>query len=337
MVDLAELKVPDEVVAAVEAIRGINPERIARADDLGRALAFTDAIAPMRKVVAFYEQIPVEHLAETSEQARKTILATSQRVLGLCMDVMAFDPTSENASQTREGLLQRLAELPESVFNELKNDVSYLASRQRDFSSLAEEARKARDEAIREADELRKRLEETEMEANRILDEVRKAASEQGVSQQAHYFDQEATRHETRAGQWQTTTVWIAIGLGVLAAGSVALAYWLPAPENNYQAFQVAVGKVLVFATIGYMLFLSAKTLTANRHNVIVNRHRRNALLTFNALVDASAGEESRDIVLSHAAACIFAPQESGFTKQATSTSGSPLVELLPKMIGKSG
>jgi hypothetical protein len=54
----------------------------------------------------------------------------------------------------------------------------------------------------------------------------------------------------------------------------------------------------------------------AHTHNSIVNRHRQNGLQTFTTLVDAAGSSQAQDIVLSHAAASIFEPQETGYAKQ---------------------
>ena len=85
------------------------------------------------------------------------------------------------------------------------------------------------------------------------------------------------------------------------------------------------------------MLILSAKNFLSHQHNAIVNKHRQNALMTFNALVTAGISKESKDIVLMHAAACIFAPQETGYAKSEGGASASKtLVEMMPKTL-KSG
>lgn len=55
--------------------------------------------------------------------------------------------------------------------------------------------------------------------------------------------------------------------------------------------------------------------------------------MTYKALVDAGGREETKNIVLANAAACIFRPQSTGYTR--TSGAGSPsaksVVELLTK------
>ena len=51
---------------------------------------------------------------------------------------------------------------------------------------------------------LMKTLSAQQEDAKRILDEVRKVAAEQGVSQQASYFAEESKNHETQANQWRS-------------------------------------------------------------------------------------------------------------------------------------
>ena len=43
--------------------------------------------------------------------------------------------------------------------------------------------------------------------------------------------------------------------------------------------------------------------------------------MTFKALADAAGEDNSKDIVLNHAASCIFSPQETGYTKSTGGTS----------------
>ncbi len=186
-----------------------------------------------------------------------------------------------------------------------------------------------------DADALMKTLSAQQEDAKRILDEVRKVAAEQGVSQQASYFAEESKNHETQANQWRKWTIWTAVGLGVYAIIS-AVVHKLPwlAPTTNYEAFQLGLSKVLIFVVIGYMLILFARNFLTHTHNAIVNKHRQNALLTFNSLVDAAGGEERRDVILTYAAACIFSPQETGYTKGSAGSSEMPMsiIQALPKL-----
>lgn len=173
-------------------------------------------------------------------------------------------------------------------------------------------------------------------DANRVFEEAKKALAEQGVSQQAYYFQQESKEHEAAALKWQSRTVWTAIGLGAYAVVS-AFAHkfeWLK-PEDTYQAFQLGMSKLLIFAVLAYMLLLSARNFLSHKHNAIVNKHRQNALLTFHALVEAAGTEERRDVILTYAAACIFSPQDTGYTKASGGGQGDVsinIIQALPKL-----
>jgi len=69
-----------------------------------------------------------------------------------------------------------------------------------------------------------------------------------------------------------------------------------------------------VFAVLSFMLYLSARSFLSHKHNAVVNRHRQNALLTYRALADAAAADQNREVILTHAAACIFSPQPTGYS-----------------------
>src|SRR5690606_5836175 len=84
-------------------------------------------------------------------------------------------------------------------------------------------------------------------------------------------------------------------------------------PSSNAEMFQLITSKILIFTVLGYMLIMSARNYTTHKHNAVVNRHRQNALLTYQALVTAAEDTGTQDIVLAHAASCIFSPQETGF------------------------
>ncbi len=96
----------------------------------------------------------------------------------------------------------------------------------------------------------------------------------------------------------------------------------------------MALSKLLIFAVLAYMLLLCARNFLAHKHNSIVNKHRQNALLTFKALADAASKEDQRDVVLTYAAACIFSPQETGYTKSGGAQLELPtnIIQAIPRI-----
>ena len=175
----------------------------------------------------------------------------------------------------------------------------------------------------------RKEAESTVSEARGIVDVAQNMAAESGVGQNAFYFETEASDHEKLSFKWLWTTI-----------GAAALLFsWLVASlymrklslfddvnaDDYWIVYNLVATKVLVTLLLASLFAYSVKNYLAHKHNQIVNKHRQNALLTYTKLVAASSSPETRDIVLNHAAACIYAPQDSGYVKDSGKTQPAPM------------
>jgi hypothetical protein len=68
----------------------------------------------------------------------------------------------------------------------------------------------------------------------------------------------------------------------------------------------------------------------ASRHNLVVNRHRQNALSSFETFVKGAGDQQTKDAVLLQATQSIFVPQDSGFIRgESTPQPGSQIIEIL--------
>ena len=198
--------------------------------------------------------------------------------------------------------------------------ISYAVARTVDFNRLEEQGRAAIQSIDDRTASLLKGIEESQSQIQQTLDDVRAAAAEQGVTQQARYFKEAADTHDHQASRWLTRTLWAVAGLVTYAVASIFI-HLIPGvtPTTTYAAFQLGASKLLIFIVIGYLVLICGRNFLSHTHNSIVNRHRQNALQTFTTLVDAAKTPQAQDIVLSHAAASIFEPQETGYAKQQAS------------------
>ena len=225
-------------------------------------------------------------------------------------------PVGDNPTNERDSRITRVKSAYDPTFEQLYPIISYAVRKSTDFARLEREARATVQAVTDAADRLQGELEKREKDAEEVLATIRKIAAEQGVSQQAIYFKNEADKHQEGATRWLWCTIGMTVLLGVCAIVTLFLHRipWL-APESSYDTVQLAVSKILIFASISFFLALAGKNYMANCHNVVVNRHRQNALVTYQALVDAANSEGNRDVVLSKASECIFAAQPTGFGK----------------------
>ena len=204
-----------------------------------------------------------------------------------------------------------------------------------DFQRLENEARAAIQSIKDETEKITGDLEDTKKQAEDILDEVRDIAAEQGVTQQAKYFKAESESHDEKAEVWRKWTLGMTIALVVYSLGSIFF-HKIPflEPANSLEAFQLISSKVLVFVVLTYLLYLCAKNFLSHKHNSIINKHRQNALLTFTTLVDSAKSEEGKEVILTHAASCIYSPQETGYTKSGGGdVNNRSIIEWMPRMM----
>ena len=324
--------------ASLVRMQEFKADELVRRDDLGARFSFEDVVEPAKRLIRFYGQLSPSSLDDLPANLLEHIRSTADADYNRLSQILAFDPAKEpNPAPTRDALILQVRNAYDATFNALSALVSYGISKVVDFGRIENDARAMIQSVTDSAAVMASELKKSKEDAERILGDVRKAAAEQGVTQQAIYFKDEADSHETAASKWRTATVWLSIGLGVVALASLWL-HQLPGldADNPLRALQIGSSKLLVFVVIGYMLILAARNYLAHRHNSVVNRHRQNALLTFQTLVNAAKGEEAKDVILAHAASCIFAPQETGYSKMGE---GTPLtrsiIELLPKSASK--
>lgn len=328
----------DEARASLERMQKFDVDTLGRREELGGSFHFDASIEPARRLVRLYNQLSVTSLEDLPENYVEAIKSQANADFNRFQQMLTFDPAKEgNPTQTRNSLIQQVKDAYNTAFNSLYPFISYGMSKSVDFQRIETDARAMIQSVQDHTGAVAGDMEKLKKDAEGILADVRKVAAEQGVTQQATYFKDEADLHEKKADEWKSTTIKLAIGLGVFAFLSLWL-HKIPGldPDTPLRALQIVTSKLLIFVVIGYMLILAARNFLAHRHNAVVNRHRQNALMTFKALADAAKGEEAKDIVLAHAASCIFAPQETAYAKAA----GGPalnrsIIELLPQSIAK--
>ena len=56
--------------------------------------------------------------------------------------------------------------------------------------------------------------------------------------------------------------------------------------------------------------------------------------MTFTTLVDSAKSEEGKEVILTHAASCIYSPQETGYTKGGGGdVNNRSIIEWMPRMM----
>jgi hypothetical protein len=288
----------------------IHPEDLARESDLGKALSFQPALPYIHRMIQLFKGLQGHDLTRVSYSTLIQIQSQAEAAAALLKRIEEFSPVkSGNASGERLQLINEIRDNYDSYYNNMVPTLAFLSSsKQIEEPSRAEQA-----DLLRALRETRQQAAESLKQLNSIVTAAREASATTGVSEQSACFRNQANLHKRAAWTWLLSG-------GVLAAGS-ALFAWLalstipqPGPSvSTAQYIHFALPRVLVLSLLFYVLFWSAKNYVSHRHNEVVNRHRQNALQTFETFVHATKDDAIKDAVLIRATQAIFTPQPTGY------------------------
>lgn len=169
---------------------------------------------------------------------------------------------------------------------------------------------------------------------NAILTAATADASKRGIADEAIHFSTEAKAHQRTASKWLIATISGAATIILIAA----YFYFSDQPGSTAELKMIDwnnfIPKLSALAILIFLEFALIANYRAERHNAIVNKHRANALSTFETMTQSTTTQDVRDAVTLTAANAIYAPQETGFGKRAN-TSSMSAADILGNMVSR--
>lgn len=170
---------------------------------------------------------------------------------------------------------------------------------------------------------------------NEHSDSINELSAKESVSKYKTVFTKQAIQHKNASKKWLIATC-------ALAVVSIGAYWWLfrsVSSEGTALAgiLQSVFTKGFLLTLIYILLNRFIKNYTAQKHLEVINRHRQNALETFEAFYDVAKNQETKDAVLRAATKAIFDANQSGYlpTKTKGSESANPVQQIF-KEIGPS-
>ncbi|MYC76441.1 hypothetical protein F4X10_11810 [Candidatus Poribacteria bacterium] len=166
-----------------------------------------------------------------------------------------------------------------------------------------------------------------------LKEKVNEELLQKKVSQHKVIFAEQTQRHQRAAWGWLFMSSLLVIGLvvGIISFGLLDIlklegSAWTVVLQNIFK-------KGSVLTLFYFALNRSLRNYTAQKHLEIVNRHRQNALETFDEFRDASKDNpETHDAVLLAATNAIFDANQSGYL--STKTKGTESVNPIQQVFG---
>ncbi len=232
--------------------------------------------------------------------------------------VKQIQETEKSLTTRFDNFLDEIKNKVETDINGLKNTSLDVFTKQNDkMLGITEKASQNSEQVKKDLKEL---LEKTKKESEEILEIARATAADSATQNQAERFEEEAKENLSYARRWLIATVAVALLTPLIIGTLMWVGYdSVAAPDNGYEFALKTTSKAFIFAVLMFLLVFCARNHQANRHNVVINRHRCNSLATYRALVAAAGDQANKNIVLTKAADSIFDPQPSGFAKLGNS------------------
>ena len=250
--------------------------------------------------------------------------------------VQKFDPKAQNSSAKRATIIRTLeTEFDAYYENTMPVLIAKAAIKKepgedhKQYISLIEEIKEkqSRDKA---------RSEEILNEMETVLQNVKDTSAKSGVAKYANLFLDESSVHETQAKYWLT---WVFRILAVIILLSAIMLYFLKDfNESSTMIVQYTVAKVIILTALFYSLSICMRNFRAHKHNALVNKHRHNALTTFETFTSAADGDgQTKSAVLIEATRTIFSNQQTGYSSSSTeSDSSNKIVEIIKNVSNSS-
>ena len=322
-----------EIAERVTKITALNADGLARTDEFGQRLSYASGIPLFKSVVDFFHRFGQVDLSFLSHDLLNQVHNACVEIDSRFEQIQTTDLTQQgNPAAVRDS---HIADLDNAFGRHVVLLSSLLAASGHESLSLRQKEETA-DQLITDIRRLKtdsqKEVAEIQTSVRETLAEVQRAAASAGVATHAVHFDTEAKRYEESSEKWLRRTVKLAIAAFVLTV-VIALHSLTAAPEVG-QSIQIAVSKIAVLAVVYSSMFWSARIYRSERHNWTVNRHRRNALLSFETFVAASTDDSTKSAVLLQATESIFGHQPSGFSEKGQDVGNPKILEVFRGLAG---
>lgn len=360
MASARQIQLINQLTPLMDAIVERNPALLVQKERLGAELSFESILDVLVDIVSSVSKLKATNLEAIPYPVLNQLMQAFQQLNQGLGQVSNFSPTAPNALQVRDSIITNLENTWGGVYvsvrvvldssrgeDALKSEIGELASQSRMTLEKSSEALLTLESKKREVDEKLAAFMEEQSTAfekkgaerlslvNSALEEVRRAAAEAGVSQTSTHFVQEATEHARSSKGWLWATATTGIALLIFSIFGTLFMTWVGVSEPGSDAkdmvyFRYFAQKGLVVFCLFFALLWCARNFSAAKHNYIVNKHRSNALASFQAFATSAADEQTKSAVLVQATQSVFSPQPSGYIKNDGENSPtSPIVEIL--------
>ena len=319
-----------------EEFKGFELKDLIRESDLGSSLSFVDARPAIMGIKDLFDQIFKAPLKSMPYKQLEQISSQLNDAINHFGNLRGFNALQQNPANARNALVSETENKYQNYFTNLSPVLVYgltsgggMSVQQAKIEDLLMELQNAvvgyKEEGSNYLEEIRD-----------LATSARSAASDIGVSKHSSVFQTEADKFETQSNWWLGWQIALMFVIAIVAG--MFLLYIPDGERTTAQIVQYTLSKVVILSVLFYGLSVCSRNYRAFKHNALVNRHRQNALTTFETFSSAAGpDEQTKNAVLLEATHSIFGGQRTGYlVAESESDSPSKVIEIFKGITGNS-
>lgn len=336
----AEENLRRNLSSLVQQIATTNVEDLVQTTRLGREAGFEEIRGSFQKTIMLFQALSSANLDLLSEAKLQRLGNLANEMNNEFAQIKGFQI---NQLQNRQSRMQSVRQMFDQCYDVIAPIVG--ASQQVSLEAYTERARQTV-QALEEGHAaFNTKIQAMQREVEDTLLKAKEVTAKAGIAEHASHFKQESEEHKQAGWVWLSVTIVLALATARLAwvnYGRTLAVFeqWLrpsiqnPTPVPTAVVVQLTVAKIIGFSILFSAVLWAGRIYRAHRHNYVVNKHRQNALSTFEAFAKAASGDsETKNAVLLQATQCIFNPQATGYLGQEKDSDGhSSVLEIFRSM-----
>ncbi len=288
---------------------------------------FEEARPELEKFFSILNHLKLLPVDLLPDQAINTIIEQCKPVFSIVESIKKFAIEQANPLEQRNSLVSQLKPTVDSFYTHTHLWIPFLAYQKGDIQKNIQELNRTVKESSKLLENAKGDVRKKQGEIDQIIVAAREASATVGVGHFTADFLAEADSQGTNAITWLKATALMAGLTLVAAAGSM---FYHPSLETT-QLIQLTSSKLIMLGLLFTATVWCGKLYKAAKHLEAVNKHRSNALKTFQAFTNAANDTSMKDAVLMETTKSIFALMPSGYLdgEGGHSDSGVKVVEVV--------
>lgn len=319
-------------------VKNVDPGSLIREEELGKALSFSNFFDDFTRIINFFKKLTYLDISTLPTSQLTTLKNNITSFLSKIESIKIFTVDANNAMAERDAAANALISQYQYFFDQLSPIITYCEKEGTDYQALQLEVNKIVEDINAKYIEISKEFNQRKSELDIVIDAIKKAAQEVGVTQHTINFESASKKYKTLSYYWlvaiSVTTIIIICASLFVFNSPIEID-----PNDSYASYrfiQAAIARFTALFTLLIILFWEVRNYNAAQHNFIINQNKQNALSTFETFVSAARDEETKNAVLMQTTRAIFSNLPSGYLKNESADDGtSQIIEIAKSVNSK--